>query len=159
MQRSTAKRRIVSNAPLAAIALNTSMEPQGQSRFGYYLVVFMRVVAALWLFEGLMEWNSVMVTNIDGRSGIAMLSTPAVVAVVFFAIIDLIAAVGLWLATPWGGVIWLVTAGAQVFVLVVMPGFFAHPIITALSNVVLVTAYLALTWLVAGGAGETFETP
>ncbi|MBV9591021.1 MAG: hypothetical protein JO310_15600, partial [Hyphomicrobiales bacterium] len=68
----------------------------------------------------------------------------------------LVAAVGLWLATPWGGVIWLVTAGAQVFVLVVMPGFFDHPFMTALSNIVLVSAYLALTWLVADGRDERF---
>ena len=93
-------------------------------------------------------------TNVDGRSGLAALSLSAIVAVIFFAVINLIASVGLWLATPWGGVIWLVTAGAQLFVLVIMPGFFDHPVITALSNLVLVAAYLTLTWLVAGGRDQ-----
>lgn len=154
MQGSTAKRRIVSNAPMAAIVLSGAGEPEQDSRFGRLLVLFMRIVAALWLCEGLMEWSSVVVTNVDGRSGLAALSTPAVAAVIFFAVINPIAAVGLWLATPWGGVIWLVTAGAQVFVLVLMPGFFDHPLITALSNIVLVSAYLALTWLVASGPDD-----
>ena len=158
MQRSTAKRRIVSSAPIAAIALSTSTEPEDESRFGRLLVIFMRIVAVLWLFEGLMQWSAVVVTNVDGRSGLATLSVSAVVAVIFFAVIDLIASIGLWLATPWGGVIWLVTAGAQVFVLVVIPGFFDHPLVTAASNILLVAAYLTLTWLVASGRDEDFRT-
>lgn len=157
MQRSTAKRRIVSNAPIAAIAVSNSPQRQHEdSRFGHLLVVFMRIVAALWIFEGLMQWGAVIVTNIDGRSGLATLSTPAVVAVVFFAVINLIASVGLWLATPWGGVIWLVTAGAQLFVIIIMPGFFDHPILTALSNLVLIGVYLTLTWLVAAARDAAF---
>ncbi len=154
MQRPTAKRRIVSNAPIAAIVLSNTDRPDDESRFGRLLVIFMRAVAALWIFEGLMQWGSVVVTNVDGRSGLAALSLSAIVAVIFFAVINLIASVGLWLATPWGGVIWLVTAGAQLFVLVIMPGFFDHPVITAMSNLVLVAAYLTLTWLVAGGRDQ-----
>ena len=30
-------------------------------------------------------------------------------ATVYFAVIELVAAVGLWLATPWGAVVWLTT--------------------------------------------------
>ena len=156
MQRSTAKRRIVSNAPIAAIVLSKTPQPEEESRFGHLLVIFMRIVAALWIFEGLMQWGSVVVTNIDGRSGLATLSMPAVVAVIFFAVINLIASVGLWLATPWGGVIWLVTAGAQLFVVVIMPGFFDHPLVTAMSNLLLVAAYLTLTWMVADGRDGGF---
>ena len=32
-------------------------------------------------------------------------------AIVFFAAVDLLAAVGLWLAAPWGGVLWLAVRG------------------------------------------------
>ena len=31
-------------------------------------------------------------------------------ATIFFAVIDLVAAVGLWLAAAWGGVVWLTAA-------------------------------------------------
>ena len=34
-------------------------------------------------------------------------------AVIFFALADLLAAIGLWLATPWGGVLWLVVVAAE----------------------------------------------
>ena len=37
---------------------------------------------------------------------------------VLFAVIDFLAAVGLWLATPWGGVLWLFAAVAQVLIAV-----------------------------------------
>lgn len=149
MQRSTAKRRIVSHAPTAAIVLSQSTQRDQESRFGFLLVAFMRLVAAVWIVEGLMQWSAVLMTNADGRSQLALMPPPAIVAVVFFAVINLIASVGLWMATPWGGAIWLVTAGAQLLVLVALPGFFDHPVFTAMLNLALVAAYLVLTWLVA----------
>ena len=156
MQRSSARRRIGNRAPLAAIELRQSAQPEARSRAALLLMVFMRLTALLWLCEGLVQWNSVLVTTVDGRSGLVYLTTPAIIAVVFFGVIDLIAAVGLWLATPWGGVIWLVTAGAQLFVIVIMPGFYDHPVLTGLVAVALVGLYLALTWQVArGGEAES----
>ncbi len=149
MQRSSAKRRVVTMAPIAAIALSKSPNGQETDRSGLLLVIFMRLIAALWVVEGLMQWSLVVVTDVDGRSGLAALSVSAVVAVVFFAVIDPIAAVGLWLATPWGGVIWLVTAGAQLFVIVTMPGFFDHPVLIGLADLGLIALYLVLTWQAA----------
>ncbi len=40
--------------------------------------------------------------------------TPWQVATVFFAVIDLVAAVGLWLAAPWGAVVWLTAVVSMV---------------------------------------------
>lgn len=149
MQKSSVKRRIASSAPLAAIVINTSPHRGEQDRSGLVLVIFMRLIAALWLAEGLIQWSLVVVTDVDGRSGLATLTVPAVVAVVFFAIINPIASVGLWLATPWGGVIWLVTAGAQLFVAVILPGFFDHPAMVVAFDVLLIAAYLVLTYRAA----------
>lgn len=154
MQKSSTKRRIVSSAPAAAIVFNQGSSTPEQDRSGPLLVVFMRAVAILWMVEGLVQWGLVVLTDVDGRSGLVMLSTPAIVAVVFFAVINLIASVGLWLATPWGGVIWLVTAGAQLFIVITMPGFFTYPIAMAALDVCLVAAYLVLTWKAAGAQGR-----
>lgn len=41
-------------------------------------------------------------------------------------VLDLVAAAGLWLATPWGGVIWLLGAFTQFFAAFALPGFFSY---------------------------------
>jgi uncharacterized membrane protein (DUF2068 family) len=76
-----------------------------------------------------------------------MLSRSAAAAVILFAVLDLVAAVGLWLATPWGGVLWLLAASLQIFVAVAMPSFFQDSLLVIGLNVLLILAYFILTWL------------
>ena len=149
MQRSTAKRRVATAPPQAAIVLKAPGRCEEGTRFGFALLAFMRVIAAVWIVQGLLQWTAVLSTGADGLSPFAALTPPAMVAAVFFAVVDFVAAIGLWLAAPWGGVIWLVAALAQVFVLVRMPGFFDHPLVVGLVDVALVAAYFALLWTAA----------
>ena len=149
MQKSTAKRRVATAAPQAAIVLQAPGTRDDGTRFSVALLVFMRVVAAVWILQGLLQWTAVLTTGAGGTSTFSALAPPAQVAAVFFAVVDFVAAIGLWLAAPWGGVIWLVAAGAQILVLVVMPGFFDHPTMTGLVDVALMAAYLALVWFAA----------
>ena len=149
MQRSTAKRRVATAAPQAAILLKAPGGRPESTRFGFALVGFMRVIAAVWIAQGLLQWTAVLSTGPGGLSPFATLAPPAMVAAVFFAVVDFVAAIGLWLAAPWGGVIWLVAVGAQLLVLVVMPGFFDHPLATGLADVALMAGYLVLVWFAA----------
>ncbi|WP_237480932.1 DUF6163 family protein [Lichenibacterium dinghuense] len=149
MQRSTAKRRVAAAAPQAAIVLKTARAGEESSRSGLVLVAFMRVTAAVWILQGLLQWSAVLATGPGGLSPFSALAPAAMVAAVFFAVIDFVAAIGLWLAAPWGGVIWLVAVGGQLLVLVVMPGFFDHPLLIGLVDVALMAAYLALVWFAA----------
>jgi hypothetical protein len=59
----------------------------------------------------------------------------------------------LWLATPWGGVIWLFCAIAQILVAVALPGFFSMLWIGA--NIFLIVIYFVLMRR-AGHAGAAF---
>jgi uncharacterized membrane protein (DUF2068 family) len=77
-------------------------------------------------------------------------------AVIYFAIFDLVAAVGLWLATPWGGVIWLVAALSQIAAAFMLPGFFS--MFSTAANCALIATYLVLTWK-AGHPDSTFLRP
>ncbi len=149
MQRSTAKRRVATAAPQAAIVLKAAGAGDDRSRSGLALVLYMRLVAGVWIVEGLLQWFAVLGTGPGGLSPFASLAPAAMAAAVFFAVVDFVAAIGLWLAAPWGGVIWLVAAGAQVLVLVVMPGFFDHPLAVGLVDVALMAGYLALVWFAA----------
>lgn len=101
--------------PLPAIAIGGGNET-GKRRWGSLLVIFMRVIAALWMVQGLLQWRILLV---DQAAFEAMAAVDAA-AVLFFAVLDLVAAVGLWLAAPWGGVIWLLAAIAQMAALILL---------------------------------------
>ena len=149
MQRSSARRRIGNRAPLAAIELRQSSQSEQRSRSALILMIFMRLVALLCLSEGLVQWTSVLVSSPDGRSPLVLLSAKAISAVVFFALIEPIAAVGLWLGAPWGAVIWLGSTGVQLFVIVTMPGFFDHSALLGAGNVALLAIYGLLVLRIA----------
>jgi hypothetical protein len=116
------------------------------ARWGMLLVLFMRMLAALWMLQGVLQWDAIL-----GRSAppLDALPTALAVAIVFFAVTDLVAAIGLWLAASWGGVIWLCAAAAQIFVTVFMPDFFAGGSVILAVDLALILAYFFLTWRAA----------
>lgn len=115
----------------------------GRTRWGLLLVVFMRIIAVLWIIEGLIQWRLVLLAP-NSLFDVAPRSVS--VAVVAFAVIDILAGVGLWLASPWGGVVWLAAALMQIGVAYFIPTFFAGGALLIVLNVALIALYLFLTW-------------
>jgi hypothetical protein len=111
--------------------------------WGILLTRFMRVIALFWLLQGIMQWYVVLTAP---KPLFETLPTGAAMAVIFFAVLDLVAGVGLWLATPWGGVLWLLIASAQIFVTLTVPGFFAGGYYLIAIDLVLIALYFALTF-------------
>jgi hypothetical protein len=109
-------------APIAIGAVAGRTSGQG-TRWGLMLVWFMRVVALLWIALGLYYWSWILEPGKAGVSSSAFLELPLARqgAVVFFAVLDFIAAVGLWLLTPWGGIVWLFTALVEIVLSTVLP--------------------------------------
>lgn len=124
-----------------------------KNRAGLVLVVFMRLLAGLWVFQGILQWIAILLPAEPLFNKVTVLRGTAVV---FFGIFDFVAAVGLWLATPWGGVIWLLGAIAQIFVALALPDFFSVLWIGA--DIVLIIIYFVLTWR-AGQAGVPSHWP
>jgi len=109
------------------------------------LVWFMRAIAWLWVAKGLFNWG--LVLGAFSRYGdFAVLSRSLQGSIVFFAAVDLLAAVGLWLAAPWGGVLWLLCVSIETVspALGVRGG--ASGMLGVALNVVLVALYFLLTW-------------
>lgn len=133
--------------PGSAIRLE---KPRGAvpAPWGSILVIYMRVLAGLWMCQGLAEWALVLV---PGRPVFDNLPNAVSAAVIFFAIADLVAAVGLWLATPWGGALWLFAASSQIFVAVAIKNSIS--IVWIAIDVVLIAVYFVLTFK----AGEMRE--
>lgn len=118
--------------------------PAGDAaKWGALLSRFMRIVALFWLLQGLMHWRIVLAGD---HSIFDTMPQNAAIAVIFFAVLDLIAGVGLWLATPWGGVLWLLIASAQIFLTLSMPSFFVGGYWLIGVNAILILMYFGLTF-------------
>jgi len=129
--------------PYRAIRLGESPTHGGATRWGHLLTRFMRIVAVFWLAQGLMQWRFILGAEVSIFDG---LPQAAAFAIVFFAVLDIVAGVGLWLATPWGGVLWLLIASAQIFLTLSMPGFFVGGYWLIGVNALLILMYFALTF-------------
>jgi Family of unknown function (DUF6163) len=115
------------------------------------LVQFLRAMAGLSLLKGLYHWAVVcgFFTPADGVFADA--KTPYQAATVFFAVIDLVAAVGLWLAAPWGAVVWLTSVISMVAVEFMFPQIYGGRIWVVVFECVLLGTYL---WLALFAARE-----
>ena len=113
------------------------------NKWGLLLTRFMRLMAAFWLLQGLAQWHAVLTA---ARPIFETMPQGAALAVIFFAVLDLVAGVGLWLATPWGGVLWLLIASAQIFVATSMPKFFSGGYWLVAVNLLLIALYFWLTF-------------
>ena len=113
------------------------------------LVLFLRAMAALAMLKGLYHWMVVCGIG-DGRDGgFETQSLPWQTATVFFAVIDLVAAVGLWLAAPWGAVVWLTAVVSMAAVEVLFPQVYGGRLWVVIVQLGLLFAYLALALLAA----------
>ena len=106
--------RIIEHAPLPAIPDVGALTPEDAkaARWTLALVWFMRTMAVVWIAKGLFNWTILLGAD-PAMANILELSGPMAAAVCFFAVADLVAAVGLWLAAPWGGVLWLLCASTE----------------------------------------------
>jgi hypothetical protein len=145
--RESFKRAALPNPLAAAISLTDRvLGEQDSLRAGLHLVLFMRLLAGLWAVQGLLQWSAIL---LPPESLFDNLPPLRGAAVIFFAVFDLVAAAGLWLATPWGGVIWLFGALTQIAAAIALPGFFS--IFWIAANLALIAIYFVLTWKVRHG--------
>jgi Family of unknown function (DUF6163) len=68
---------------------------------------------------------------------------------VFFSVIDLVAAVGLWLVAPWGAVVWLTSTVTMIMIQLFFDQVYGTDLIMVAGGVVAILAYLVLSLLAA----------
>jgi Family of unknown function (DUF6163) len=107
------------------------------------LMIFLRVMGVLSMAKGLYHWS--IVCGIAGPAdGFEYQPTPWQTATVFFAVIDLVAAVGLWLGAAWGAVVWLTACVSMAAVEVFFPQVYGGRLLVVAAEAVLLFSYLAL---------------
>lgn len=116
------------------------------TRWRTLLVWMLRILSVLWLAKGLLAWAVIF-----GVWGAAqppfenrLLSFQAII--VYFAVIDLVAAVGLWLTSTWGGVLWLLAAISHLLLAFFFPRLLPMTPWLAGAYLCAILAYFVATW-------------
>ena len=113
------------------------------------LVWFLRAMAAIALLKGLYHWSVVIGIFDRATSTFETSSTAWQAATIFFAVIDLVAAIGLWLTAAWGGVVWLTAAISMAAVELFFPQIYGGRFLVVLAELGMIGGYLALAVLAA----------
>jgi hypothetical protein len=115
------------------------------------LVMFLRVMAAVSMLKGLYHWSRVVGVLVPAGDGFEVHSIAWQSATVFFAVIDLVAAVGLWLAAAWGAVIWLTSVVSMIALDIFFPQVFQTGVLFDLIEFAALVIYL---WFALKSAQE-----
>jgi hypothetical protein len=126
-------------------------ERRTEGRWTARLVLFLRVMAVLSLIKGLYHWSIVCGIGDGPDASFETAPTPWQAATVFFAVIDLVAAVGLWLTAAWGAVVWLTAAISMVAVQILFPNIYGGSLTPVFVELGLLSVYL---WLALQAARE-----
>ena len=129
--------------------VHTGDDRNVEGRWTARLVLFLRVMAVLSLLKGLYHWAIVCGIGDGPDASFETAPLPWQAATVFFAVIDLVAAVGLWLTAAWGAVVWLTAAISMVAVQILFPTIYGGSLTPVLVELGLLAVYLWLALLAA----------
>lgn len=110
------------------------------------LVLLFRVLALFQLAKGMVHWG-LLITVSDGSG--SQEATEYLTANIYFAVLDPVAGVGLWLTSSWGAVLWLLAAVSQIAISLGFPEVYGAlwPLIAF--EAFAIGVYVFLTWKVA----------
>jgi hypothetical protein len=132
--------------------MNALDRPDGaarEERWTAWFMLFLRVMAGLSMLKGLFHWA--LVVGVVSSVNFEARTTAWQAATIYFAVIDLVAAVGLWLAAAWGAVIWLMSIASMLAVEIFFPQVFGGGVLVGVLEAGLLAVYL---WLALKSAQE-----
>ena len=134
---------------MSAVAIASERIEIDNNAWTRRLVLFLRIMAVVSVTKGLYHWAQV--TGFIGGEEEAFENQALAwqTATVYFAVIELVAAVGLWLATPWGAVVWLTTVVSMAVIELMFPAIYGGSLMVVTLEAVMLVAYLALAWMAA----------
>src|SRR3954467_4981426 len=111
------------------------------------LVLFLRIMAMISLAKGIYHWSLVLGIGDGSGSTFEQASMPWQGATGFFAVVDLGAAGGLWLAAAWGGVVWLTASISMAAIELFFPQVYGGRLWIAIPEFLAIFAYIGLALL------------
>lgn len=116
-------------------------------RWNDALVAFMRIASIVWIAKGVVSWAAIV--GLAGPIPFEGAATGYQAAVIYFAVIDLVAAVGLWLASSWGGILWLLAVMSHLIIAIFFPRFVSNSTLVLALLILSTMIYLTISWLAA----------
>lgn len=110
------------------------------------LVVYVRCVSVVLLLSGLQNWAHIIGLGLGGGAFLDQ-SVPVIVATLFFAVAELVAAVGLWLLASWGPVVWIITALTECVLHWMFAALFGSDLSVIVFHLSSIVLFVALTYL------------
>lgn len=129
-----------------AVGMTPAAEEGGWTK---RLVYFLRAMAVIAMLKGLYHWAAICGFLGRGTAPFESQTLGWQTATVYFAVIELVAAVGLWLATPWGAVVWLTTVLSMAVIELMFPQIYGGGVGVVLVELLLLTTYLGFAWMAA----------
>jgi hypothetical protein len=116
--------------------------------FPYYA----RTLALIWILKTVLMWMMVLEAPLPalfsflGTEPLSQMPLPHQASLLYFAVMDAVAAVGLWFLSSWGGIVWLLVVVSHAVLAVVGGLPFAVSVLLWLLLGLITVAYLVLSW-------------
>lgn len=117
------------------------------------LLWYMRAMALFYFVDGMLHWARIIGAL---GPGFQTMPTHMQIAMVYFAILQLIASVGLWCGATWGVVAWLFSAVAELVMHLGFVNLFGTAWLLVAFHVATILIYIGVAWW-AGTPGNTGE--
>ena len=122
--------------------------PAQKSTWDTALIWFMRLTALAWLAKSVLSFATIL-DVVPGHRPFALEPFGRQAALIYFAVIDANAAIGLWLTSAWGGVVWLLAVTSMLTLALLTPQLLQTPLVLVLVESSIVVIYFVLSWLAA----------
>lgn len=114
------------------------------------LVLFFRFMAVFQIIKGMLHWALLL-----GASGLGPSASQDIEylgANIYFAVLDPVAAIGLWMTSSWGGVIWLLAAVSQIVLCIGFAEVYGIMWPILFIEAVAITLYAVINWKVTNAS-------
>jgi hypothetical protein len=122
----------------------TQLPSEPDNPYDLALTIYLRGVAAMLLLLGLRHWIYIAGVFQDPGWSFETMSTPWQAVTIQLAVVDLVAAVGLWMRVAWGNVIWIYVALFEIAMHTVFAETFGLDLLIVAFHVVSLLIFVAL---------------
>lgn len=122
----------------------TQLPSEPDNPYDLALTVYLRGISAMLLLLGLRHWLYIAGVFQDPGWSFETMSTPWQLVTIHLAVVDLVAAVGLWMRVAWGNVIWIYVALFEVAMHTVFADTFGLDLLIVAFHILSLLIFVAL---------------